>query len=209
MGGRPGHGVTRALVILLHGVNARGRDVARIAAGWRLPGTTVVAPDAPFASDQSPGARMWFSLAGITAENRPGRVVAARAAFDAVIGDAVRAAGLHGRLDRVALVGFSQGTIMALDAVASGRWPVAGVVGFSGRFATADATKAGTPVLLVHGTDDPAIPVAESQNAETCLAAAGCPVSLTVLPALGHWVDDRGAALAGAFLARALADPPA
>lgn len=194
--------MTKALVILLHGVNARGQDVARIAEGWDLPGVKVVAPDAPYPSDQSPGARMWFSIQDVTPENRPDRVVAARAAFDAVIAAEMAAAGLTGRPERVALVGFSQGTIMALDALASNRWPVAGVVGFSGRFATPDAGAVTAPVLLVHGAQDPAIPVSESENARDCLTRAGCAVDLQVLRHLGHWVDERGAAMARDFLAR-------
>lgn len=193
------------LVVLLHGVNARGRDVARIAAGWHLPGVKVVAPDAPGVSDQDARARQWFSLRGITAADRPARVVAARPGFDAMLAAAMRAAGVEGRPERVALVGFSQGAIMALDALASGRWPVAGVVAFSGRYATPAVGKVQSPVLVVHGADDPAIPVSESENAHTCLQAAGCPVELSVLPGLGHWVDDRGAAMARSFLRRVLA----
>ena len=61
----------RALVILLHGVNARGRDMARIAPLLQLPDTVILAPDAPEASGESPGAKRWFSLESISAQNRP------------------------------------------------------------------------------------------------------------------------------------------
>ncbi|MFT4150251.1 MAG: prolyl oligopeptidase family serine peptidase [Paracoccaceae bacterium] len=198
----------RRLVILLHGVNARGRDVASLTRGWRLPGTVIVAPDAPFRSDESPDARQWFSIRGITPQTRPERVLGARGGFDGIIAAAMEAQGLAGRPDRLALIGFSQGAIMALDAVASGRWPAAAVVAFSGRYATPDPQPAHTPALVIHGAADPAIPVSESLNARACLHAAGCRVDLAVQPGVGHWVSPEGAAMAEAFLRRAFGVPP-
>lgn len=192
------------LAILLHGVNARGRDVAALARNWDLPEMAVAAPDGPEPSGETPGARRWFSLQGITPENRPGRVVAARAAFDRILEETIAAHGLSGRPERVALVGFSQGAIMALDAVASGRWPVAAVVALSGRYATPDALPARTPALIVHGEADPAIPPSESLNADLCLRRIGCPVETHLLPGLGHHIGPESAALTRAFLRRHL-----
>ncbi len=200
--------MTARLVILLHGVNARGRDVAYVARDWRLPDTAIAVPDAPEVSDENPDARQWFSIAGATPENRPARVRAARPAFDRLLAETIAAHGLTGRPDRVALVGFSQGAIMALDAVASGRWPVAAAVAFSGRFATSDAVALTTPVLVVHGRADPAIPFAESLNARACLAAQGCPVDFSLEPDTAHCVSPAGAARAVAFLRRAFALSP-
>jgi hypothetical protein len=60
-------------------------------------------------------------------------VLGARAGFDSTLSAIIHEHGLADRLDRVVLVGFSQGTIMALDALASGRWPMGKIVGFSGR----------------------------------------------------------------------------
>ncbi|MDT8870818.1 hypothetical protein RAA17_05855 [Komagataeibacter rhaeticus] len=56
--------------------------------------------------------------------------------FDDTLQSCISEAGFENRLDRVVLVGFSQGSIMALDAAISGRWPVAGVAAFSGRLAS-------------------------------------------------------------------------
>lgn len=81
--------------------------------------------------------------------------------------------------DRLALVGFSQGTMMAL-AVAPQRQPeIAGVVGFSGRLL--DPEKAGDartkpPILLLHGDQDPVVPFESMGIAGEALQAAGFPV---------------------------------
>lgn len=201
-----------SLVILLHGVGSNGADLAGLGQLWRqqLPEAQFVSPDAPFAFDGGGAGRQWFSLAGVTADNRPARVEAARAAFDGVIAPIVAAQGLEDRLDRVALVGFSQGTIMALDAVVSGRWPVAALLGYSGRLASPGpfapfAPSPRTRVALIHGGSDPVIPPAETTDAAARLAALGIAAGGTILPGLGHTISREGAEIGAAFLAASLA----
>jgi phospholipase/carboxylesterase len=196
-----------SLVILLHGVGSSGADIGGLA-GALSPSrsaATFAAPNGPAPSSFGSGYQ-WFSVAGVTEENRPGRIVAARAAFDATIDAILAQHGFADRLDRVAFVGFSQGTIMALDAVASGRWPVAGIVGFSGRLASPEplAPSAGTAVLLVHGDADRVMPVGETQAAAATLARHGLAVESHILDGVGHTITAEGAALGARFLARLL-----
>lgn len=197
-----------SLVIFLHGVGANGADLAPLGQHWRslLPATAFEAPDAPFAFDQGGSGRQWFSIAGVNAGNRGERLRTARAAFDQVVSGLVAAHGLSDRLDRVAFVGFSQGSIMALDALATARWPVASIVAFAGRLATPEALvpNPATRTLLIHGTADPVIPAEESRVAEAALKAAGADVSLSLQPNVGHTIAMEGAALAAGFLSRVL-----
>jgi phospholipase/carboxylesterase len=199
--------VTGGLVILLHGVGARGADLAGLGAQWAavLPEARFAAPDAPFAFDQGGPGRQWFSVAGVTQVNRPGRVVAGRAAFDDTLRAIIAAHGLTDDPGRVALAGFSQGAIMALDAVASGRWTFGAVVAFSGRLTTPPPlARARTPVLIAHGEIDGVIPVTEAVEARDRLAGAGTDVTLRTWPRVGHAISPEGAALAADFLARSL-----
>lgn len=198
-----------ALVIFLHGVGSNGASLAPLANVWAkdLPGAAFAAPNAPFPSDQGGAGRQWFSVAGVTPANRGERIISARAGLDAVIQGLVADHGLEQRLDRVALVGFSQGTIMALDAVVTGRWPVGAVVGFSGRLASPKPWRPSpTPVLLVHGTADTVIPYAEGQAAAASLAEAGVPVEVFPVEGGGHELQAAGVAAAGQFLAKALGE---
>lgn len=199
--------MTQRLVIILHGVGAQGASVSWMADHLDLPlGTSVAAPDAPFVFDpapQGPG-RQWFSITQVTAENRPARVLAARPAFDGLIGGIIADHGLTDALDRVAFVGFSQGSIMGLDAVASGRWPVGLLVAFSGRFATtAPYGQPATSILIAHGTADTAIPVAESEAAHLALPGS----ELLIEAGLGHAPGPQGLARARAFVAAWAARP--
>ncbi len=149
----------------------------------------------------------WFSVAGVTEDNRSERIRDARLSFDKMISSIIAGNGFIDKLDRVAFVGFSQGTIMALDAVASGRWPVGAVVGFSGRLASPLPLQPAleTPILLVHGSADPVIPSTESSRAAATLDAFGVKVETLTLPGLPHTISAEGAARAGSFLAEAMA----
>jgi len=198
-----------SLVIFLHGVGALGSDLAPLAGPLSafLPSTAFAAPDAPERFNGGGPARQWFSIAGVSADNRQQRVEQARKGFDRIISTTLAERGFAGRLDRVALFGFSQGAIMALDAIADGRWPVAAVVAASGRLASAVAPSpaaAATPVLLLHGETDAMVPAEESRRAAPRLKAAGFTVETRYFARLGHAISGEGVEAAGAFLARAL-----
>jgi phospholipase/carboxylesterase len=195
------------LVIMLHGVGSSGSDLAPLANAWKgnLPGAVFVSPNAPAPSSFG-GGYQWFSVAGVTEDNRSGRIQDARPSFDATISAIIEENGFADRLDRVALVGFSQGTIMALDAVASGRWPVGAVVGFSGRLASPLPLQPAveTRILLVHGSADQVIPSTESSKAAAALQTLGVNVETLILPGLPHTISAEGAARADNFLANAM-----
>lgn len=191
----------RGLVILLHGVGSNGANMAVLgrALAHALPGFVFESPDAPHGSGPH---REWFSVIGVTEANRPGRVVAARPGFDAAVAALIAKHGYSNALDRVALLGFSQGSIMALDALASGRWPVGAVVAFSGRLASPPplAPATGTPLLLVHGDADPIMPSGESIRAAEQLKAAGVRARIAIEPGLGHQISNGGLTEVARFL---------
>ena len=87
---------------------------------------------------------------------------------------------------RTVLVGFSQGTMMALHVGLRRREPLAGIVGFSGRLLEPQRLPAevGTapPVLLVHGERDRLVPVAAARAA----AAENPAWTVHIVPDLGH-----------------------
>jgi len=196
-----------SLIVLLHGVGSRGSDIAGLAEAWRpsFPTTAFAAPDAPHPSSFGAGYQ-WFSVAGVTEDNRPGRVAVARAAFDATLTALLEEHDFADRLERVCLVGFSQGTIMALDALASGRWPIAGVLGYSGRLASPEPLQpsADTALLLVHGDADPVMPASLMDAAAGTLRSHGVGVETHMLAGLGHSISGKGVELGAAFLKRVL-----
>ena len=150
-----------------------------------------------------------FQWWGITSLDRAARAAgAARSApiLDAFIDGELARHGLTE--DRLALVGFSQGTMMALQVGPRRRRPVAGIVGYSGMLADdtglADSTLTRPPVLLVHGDADPMIPITAFHQARDALTRTGFAVESHVSRGLGHSIDGVGLQLGERFLARVL-----
>ncbi|WP_158781127.1 alpha/beta hydrolase [Pantoea sp. BAV 3049] len=200
--------MAKGVVILLHGVGSNGDDLAGLGTHWSgdLPGVSFASPDAPFRFEHGPGYQ-WFSVAGVTPANRAQRVEEARDAFDAELNAILTEHQMQDQLDKVVLVGFSQGSIMGLDAVISGRWPVAGLVAFSGRLASPAPYSVAkeTPVMIIHGMADSVIPYAESEIAAEKLRELGVVVSTQFAPSVGHTISAQGARSAAEFIGKCLA----
>ncbi|NSY14812.1 prolyl oligopeptidase family serine peptidase [Agrobacterium vitis] len=190
----------RRLVIFLHGIRGSGSVMEAIGSSWKsiLTDTTFVSPDAPFA--HRAGGRQWFGVDDQVL--RPDRIQAARRAFDDLISGIVKREGFENDLDKVAFVGVSQGAIMGLDAVSTGRWKIGALVSFAGLLPLPPQSQSGsgTPVLLMHGSADQTIPSAASTAASGQLKSAGYDVTLKVYPGVGHTISTEEAREAGIFL---------
>jgi phospholipase/carboxylesterase len=208
-GGRP-----RQIVVLLHGWGADGNDLIGLAPmlAATLPHALFLSPHAPFPHEHG-GLRQWYSLGdmrpdGDLADARMiPRVEAVRPILDAFLDGELAKAGLGGAA--LALVGFSQGTMVSLYC-GPRRTPASGpaaIVGFSGRMvgaATLDAASNKPPVLLIHGEWDDVLPAESSRRALADLEAAGFKARLVVRPRLGHGIDEAGIDAAARFLKEAL-----
>jgi phospholipase/carboxylesterase len=139
--------------------------------------------------------RQWFSVAGITEENRRERVAAAMPAFQALIQQFQKESGVLA--DQTTLVGFSQGSIMALESTQSPPFLAGHVIAFSGRFAVAPTVAPkGTAIHLIHGDADPVMSVESSRSAAVQLQALGTKVSLDIEPGMRHGINARMMSLA-------------
>jgi phospholipase/carboxylesterase len=195
-------------VVLLHGYGADGNDLIELAPHWAdaLPDAAFVSPHAPEPCEMSAMGRQWFGLVDRSAAAMRAGVVAAAPILDAYLDAALAARGLDE--SALALVGFSQGTMMALHVAARRQRPCAAVIGYSGRLVAperlAKETIARPPVLLIHGDADPMVPFESLGLAAAALRGAGFTVETHASPGLGHGIDPAGLALGKAFLARAL-----
>ncbi len=203
-GGKPD-----ALIILLHGYGSNGADLISLAPHWRgaLPDTLFVAPNAPERCSGAPGGFQWWGLSDFS---RPALAAGARRALPALDAFIDRQLADHGLAeDRVVLVGFSQGTMMALHGGPRRERQLAGILGYSGMLADvaglAGEVKTKPPVLLVHGSADQVVPVAATHEAKNELHRLGFDVATHISPGLGHSVDAIGLDLGRKFVMRVLA----
>jgi phospholipase/carboxylesterase len=203
-GGKP-----KQLIVLLHGYGADGRDLLGLAPSWQasLPNAEFLAPNAPFPCEMSPYGYQWFGFEQRTSAELLAGTRAAAAILDPFLDEALAARGLSD--SDLALVGFSQGSMMALHVALRRARPVAAVVAFSGTVIApellAGELRSRPPVLLVHGDADPVVPFAWMATAEQALRAAGAAVTVERRPGLAHGIDERGMRLAEQLLKRAFA----
>jgi phospholipase/carboxylesterase len=199
----------RSLVILLHGYGSNGDDLIGLVPYWRaaLPDTLFLAPDAPQPCPGTATGRQWWPLTSLSPEARAAGVRVSAATLNAYIDQQLAMYGLTE--DRLALVGFSQGTMMALHVGPRREHALAGIVGYSGMLADplALTTEVRTkpPILLVHGDADTVLPVASIHQAQAALEPLGFEVATHISDGLGHSVDEAGLTLGREFLAKRLA----
>jgi len=195
-----------SVVVFLHGYGADGADLLGLAdpLAPHLPGTAFYAPDAPEACANNPRGYQWFPIPWMDGSSEAQAQASAAESFqdinaflDKVLADEGLAA------DRLALVGFSQGTMMALAVAPQRDREIAGVVGFSGRLLDpegAGRARVRPPVLLVHGDQDPVVPFDSMEIAGKALQDAGFTVYAHVMKGTGHGISPDGLSVALAFL---------
>ena len=207
----PRSGPATSLVVFLHGYGADGADLLGLAdvLGPHLPGTVFAAPDAPERCPGNPAGFQWFPIPWLDGSSEAlaaAGLLRAAQDLDAWL-DAAMAAEAVGPA-QTALVGFSQGTMMALHLAPRRAAALAGVVGFSGRLLRpellAGAVVSRPPELLVHGDADTVVPPADTPRAAAALRAEGFDVATHVSRGTAHGIAPDGLSAALAFLAKHL-----
>lgn len=199
----------KSIVIMLHGLGANGADLIDLARYWEdsLPDTVFVSPDAPFPCDMAPVGFQWFSLQDRNPEVMLEGIKIAEPILNDFISKTLERYDL--RDEKLALLGFSQGTMMSLYAGPRRAKRIAGVLGYSGALiggeGLAEAAIHKIPVRLIHGDIDFVVPVQAYQMAKAALELAGFDVSGGVTRGLAHSIDEDGIGSGGEFLKAVLA----
>ncbi len=203
-------GDPKQLVILLHGLGADGNDLINLAPYFAqaLPDARFLSPDAPFRCDMAPpgfnAGYQWFSLQDRAPQAMLDGARSARPIIDAFIDQQLENHGLAPK--QLALVGFSQGTMMSLFTGLRRPTEIAGILGYSGLLLGSDVLAeeitARPPVTLINGDTDDLIPIETQAPAVDTLKAVHVPVEAHVRPGLGHGIDPEGIGIGCAFLAQ-------
>lgn len=189
------------LIILLHGLGADGNnliDLARMMNNF-IPDTHFISPNAPNPYDMGFGGYQWFQSARTSPYEK---TIEGLKSVEGPVNDFI---DFH--LDRFQLteknlgvIGFSQGTIVALHSLLRRSKPAALIVGFSGALIGAELLdkelKSKPPVLLIHGEDDNILPISMMTSAYNALKSRNIEVEKQAYPNLGHSIGQKGFELA-------------
>lgn len=207
-----GGGKANSLVVLLHGYGSNGADLISLAPHWAktLPGAAFAAPDAPEPVPGAPGGYQWFDLAARDPRYVEQGARQAAGGLDRFIDRELQRHGLDE--SRLALVGFSQGTMMALHVGIRRPKTVAAILGFSGALIAGgsikEEAKGRPPILLIHGDRDDRIPLEAMFQAAEALAAADLGAQWHISAGVPHSIGPDGLELGGVFLKAMLAAKP-
>ncbi|MGE3142671.1 MAG: alpha/beta hydrolase [Hyphomonadaceae bacterium] len=201
------------LAVLLHGYGSNGADLIALAPFWAklLPQAQFVAPNGPEPAPGAPGGFQWFALSRPDPMAMEQGARQAAGTLDRFLDRELDRYGLPG--DRLALIGFSQGTMMALHVGLRRKPPPAGILGYSGALVSArtlaEEKTGAPPILLIHGDKDDMIPLPAMFDSAESLAKAGLGAQWHVSYGIPHSIGQDGIELGGAFLKMAFAARPA
>lgn len=208
-------GAAKQLIIFLHGYGADGNDLIELGRQWRnlLPDADFISPHAPERCPMSPGGRQWFPLTMRDPSERWRGVIAARPVLDSFIDEELARRGLDERA--LALVGFSQGAMMALHVGLRRKIAPRAILGYSGVLVAGPheageertAYKAPPAILLAHGEEDELIPAEALFLSVNALGDMGIPSQWHLAAGLGHAIDSQGLVHGALFLAQSLGVP--
>lgn len=205
----PKSGTAKKLVILFHGYGSNGQDLAGLAQAWapNLPDVAWASPNAPESVPGYPNGFQWFPISRLDPDLMEQGVRSAHASAEQFVKSELKRWNLT-PADLV-LVGFSQGTMMALHTGLRREIAPAGVLGFSGALAGPERLKtemtAKPPILLIHGDQDDVLPVGMTLMAAQGLCAAGHGAEFHISQGIPHSIGPDGLELGQRFIANALA----
>lgn len=194
-------GAPKSAVIMLHGLGADGEDLISLAPylANELPNTVFYAPNAPFPNDMVPeGMDMgyqWFSLRSTDPTTLAANVAQTAPMLDAYITS--KLVELKIASEKIALLGFSQGSMMGMYVAPRRADSLAGVLAYSGALIGAEGLEGieslkKIPMHLVHGTEDEIVPFAAHEPAVQVLESLGFPVDTTVCDGVAHSISEEG-----------------
>ncbi|MGY8986458.1 MAG: alpha/beta hydrolase [Sphingomonadales bacterium] len=205
----PENGIApESAVILCHGYGSNGEDLISLARHWQglLTKTIFLAPNAHENCPGSPLGYQWFPLSTLSKEERREGSYKAAPVLDNYIDRILDQ--YHLEANKLALVGFSQGTMMSLHVGLRRERELAGILGFSGALSAPEnlvsEIKSKPPIFLIHGDRDNVIPPQNLFESVGALAAAGIVAEKHVSQQTAHNIAPDGLQKGGTFLAKLL-----
>lgn len=190
-----------SIIVLFHGYGDFGENFLFLGAllGQLLPNTLFVAPDGPIGCKSIPSVKQWLSSPKNNKIQLLKEIKNLTPPLNQYLDNLLKTYDIPP--EKMAFLGFSQGARIALH-IGLRRPTCAGIVAMSGSYLDDPSTVnlSQPPILIIHGTADQKAPISLAQESYKRLDALKMPVTLILLPGVGHDVDPQGLEMAGEFL---------
>ena len=197
----------RSILVVFHGYGATAQDLLPLAPSFAeaMPQTAQVflqAPDPCFGDSHAAG-RAWFPLQRMSYEE----ILSGLRAVEGCVAEALQEIGAHHTMParRIALFGFSQGGMVALQAACNAEHAWLAAVGVATRFVEPRdlrdcASGRKTPVMMIHGEEDEIVPFQQGFETASMLREKGYNLAWRARAGLGHAIDETALQSACDFL---------
>lgn len=201
--------VPKYLIVLFHGYDSNGKDFAKIRKSFSrfLPDTYIFAPNAPIIMSESK--LRWFEVSSTSND----KIFDQLETLSSLVNDSVDEIQDDFELNdsQIFFVGFSQGASVALHAALERHGQVAGVVCYSGHLIKPtrlrELIRSRPPVCLIHGREDPIIPLETMSDAISFLMSEKINVKSHVCAGLKHSINKEAAVHGTRFMVNVLSEP--
>ena len=199
-------GEPKKLIVMLHGYGSNKDDLINLAPELSkfIPSALFVSPNAPFDFEGMPRseAKQWFSLVDRSKETLINEIKVAEKYIIKFILEQLKKYNLTEK--DLCLLGFSQGTMLALYLIMQTLLKPKLVIGYSGRLFenewNCDFFDKITKILLIHGEEDDVVPVGDMLSAVAILKKYKFQVTNHISRYLAHGIDNDGIRIGGSFL---------
>ena len=195
-----------SLVVLLHGIGADAFDLIPLAKYWALTlkKTKFYSLHAPYTYRLAPFGKQWFDLEDRDQTRILKEIELVKPMIITFLKKKLKDYNLQYK--DLILVGFSQGTMVALNLTLTMKEEVRGFLGYSGGVILTKSGKikiiSKPNICLVHGKNDEVVPKKMMETTKIILKDNKIDVDTHLIENLGHSIDQKGLEIGQNFLVK-------
>ena len=195
-------------IVLCHGYGGDGKDISALAINWQrfLPEAVFICPNAPEICAVNPQGFQWFDL---TSENEKiilEKSLIAEEKLSTFLDQVLNNFQLEP--SNLALVGFSQGTMMSIQVALKKKKEINCLIGYSGKIINqehlSDNISSRPKIFLMHGANDTIVSPTHLLESKEYLKKCGINTKIKMFKNCEHRIPIEGSSLGLGFLKKNL-----
>ena len=195
-------------IILCHGYGGDGKDISTLAINWQrfLPNSIFLCPNAPEVCAVNPNGYQWFNLESEKEEIILEKSLEAEEKLSIFLNQVFD--NLQLEPTNVALVGFSQGSMISIQAGLKEKRKINCIISFSGKIINqkhlSENINSKPKIFLMHGENDTIVSPTHLLEAKEYLNSHGLKIKTKIFKNCEHRIPVEGLSLGLAFLRKNL-----